>query len=51
MKITQLSEGPSVGQEPQPQLLPIVSAGDANVRELMPHRPWLRPARERSEEG
>jgi hypothetical protein len=45
----QVSEGPSVGQEPQP--LPIVSAGDANVRELMPHRPRPRSVRERGDDG
>ncbi|MFJ2646399.1 hypothetical protein ACIO1C_06685 [Streptomyces sp. NPDC087420] len=44
--------GPESPPASQAQRLPLVGAGDANVRNLMPHRPrHRRAARERGDEG
>ncbi|WP_328911026.1 hypothetical protein OG230_16755 [Streptomyces sp. NBC_00234] len=48
-RLIQFPDQPDGDDSPQP--LPIVGAGDATVRELMPHRPRGRPARGHGDDG
>ncbi|MFJ1550197.1 hypothetical protein [Streptomyces sp. NPDC088246] len=50
-RLIQFPAQPGEGEQPQPHPLPIVGAGDAAVRDLMPHRPRSRPSRERGDDG